>query len=236
VPFIGHNEGVGIFPAPGFFAKEVLIQMGQYYRPTVIAPDNRILVLDPHAFGSGAKLTEHSWVGNDFVSAVCSLIYRSPKQVAWIGDYAYQDYAECDEAYTKAMPPDRFQEYYDAAWGEAPEGLPPKLFSKRDLEILSQDTKGMYLVNHDKRVCLDMAAYIRDNTVKGGTWDGWCMNPLPLLTACGNGRGGGDYGEDYPGYENVGAWAFDRLEYADQVPGGYTEEEYCFDEHEEATA
>lgn len=40
----------------------------------------------------------------------------------------------------------------------------------------------------------------------------WCVNPLPVLTACGNGRGGGDYRDDDD--INVGSWAFDLIEYS----------------------
>jgi hypothetical protein len=210
--------------------------MGQYYRPILIAPDGRVLTLRPQAFDDLSKLTEHSWIYNEFVGAVCSLIYKSPKRVAWIGDYAYQEYEECDEAYTKAMPFDEFRKFYDVAWGESDNDLSASLFSKRDFATLSSDTKGMFLVNHSRRVRIDMTAYIRENTVRGGDWDGWCANPLPLLTACGNGRGGGDFRKGSVGYENIGIWAFDRLEYTDAVPADYDTVAYCFNEHEKATA
>jgi hypothetical protein len=210
--------------------------MGQYYRPAIIAPDGRILILEPHAFDGGAKLTEHSWISNWLVNAVYSLIYKSPKRVAWIGDYAYQDYNPAEEPYARVMPLRKFKKYYNAAWGKKYKALPIALFSKSDLTILNHDTQGMFLVNHSQSIYIDIAAYIRDNTVKGGGWEGWCMNPLPLLTACGNGRGGGDYGRDYPGYADVGVWAFDSLEYTDKAPDGYTEAKYYFDEHKEATA
>jgi hypothetical protein len=81
-----------------------------------------------------------------------------------------------------------------------------------------------------------MAAFIRENTARGGDWDGWCMNPLPLLTACGNGRGGGDFGDCHVGYEDVGTWAFDWLEYTRTPPPDYEAVMYYFNEHEAATA
>jgi hypothetical protein len=210
--------------------------MGHYYKPVIIAPDGRVLVLSAHDFGSFSKLTEHSWISNKFVNAVYSLIYKSPKRVAWIGDYACDDYNPENEPYARAMPLDAFQKYYDAAWSEDREVLPAAFFSKHDLTILDHCTTGTYLVNHTKRVYIDMAAYIRDCTTSGGHWDGWCMNPLPLLTACGNGRGGGDYGKNHPGCEDIGVWAFDRLEYTDKAPAGYIEAEYYFNEHEGAAA
>jgi hypothetical protein len=210
--------------------------MGQYYVPTLIAPDGRMLTLNPRAFDNGAKLTEHSWISNELVNAALSLILESPKRVAWIGDYACDDYNPDGEAYAKAMPLEEFQKFYDAAWKEDKEPVHPKFFSKRDFGILDFDTKGMFLVNHDKCLYIDMAAFIRANTSKGGNWNGWCMNPLPLLTACGNGRGGGDYYKERIGYNDIGIWAFDNLEYTARVPGGYTEAVYYFDEHKEADA
>ena len=207
--------------------------MGQYYCPTIITPDGRVLSISPHAFDHGAKLTEHSWISNDFVNAAYSLIFKSPKRVAWIGDYAKDEYETCGEAYTKALPFDQFTEYYDASWGKDREGLPTNLFSKKDLAILNHDVKKMYLVNHSKQFYIDLESFIRDNTTKGGNWDGYCMNPLPLLTACGNGRGGGDYHEDRIGHEYIGIWAFDSLEYTDQLPDSYTEAIFYFNEDSE---
>lgn len=210
--------------------------MGQYYKPVLITSDGRFLSINSHAFDNGAKLTEHSWISNDYVNAVYSLIYKSPKRVAWIGDYAEQEYETCGEAYTQAMPFEQFQKYYELAWGEERTELASGLFSKRDLTVLDYDTKGMFLVNHDKRVCIDMTVFIQENTTKGGSWDGWCMNPLPLLTACGNGRGGGDYHEGHIGYENIGIWAFECLEYTNKAPDGYAEEKFYFNEDGVATA
>jgi hypothetical protein len=214
--------------------------MGQYYRPIIITPDGSRQMLISHAFGrSGSKLTEHSWISNEFVNAVISLIHNTPQKVAWIGDYAYQQYGEDEnEAYAKIMPLNEFQKYYDSVWGEDREdqdGLAPNLFSSRDLEILGYGTKGMFIVNHDKQEYINMTVYIRDNTSKGGSWDGWCMNPLPLLTACGNGRGGGDFRENCVGFEDIGIWAFDTLEYTAKMPESYNEAIFYFDEHREVT-
>jgi hypothetical protein len=72
-----------------------------------------------------------------------------------------------------------------------------------------------YLVNHDTRQYVD-----KD---KAGD-----VHPLPLLTAEGNGRGGGDYrggNEDL-----VGIWARDILSAEHEVPAGFAELLVCFDE------
>lgn len=88
----------------------------------------------------------------------------------------------------------------------------------------------MYLINHSTKEYLDLDLYIDRCTVKDGNWVGYCVNPLPLLTACGNDRGGGDFhnSPNSVGYENVGIWTFDLLELANLRPENYTEAYYSF--------
>ena len=69
-----------------------------------------------------------------------------------------------------------------------------------------------YILNYDKKVYLDCNKY--KEASKDG--DGWVIHPLPLLTALGNGLGGGDYSginEDA-----VGNWAGDELEIISEKP------------------
>jgi hypothetical protein len=58
-----------------------------------------------------------------------------------------------------------------------------------------------YLVNHTKKV------YVKKNAG---------LHPLSLLTAEGNGRGGGDY--DGPNMEMVGTWARDVISMENEAP------------------
>jgi len=202
--------------------------MGQYYTPLIISVDKQITTLRSFDFGSGMKLTEHSWIGNELVNAVYSLIFGKPKKVAWIGDYAMDDYYASKDAYTKAMPLEEFEHFYTAAWGEDAKRMPSKQFTRKGLNLLAHDTKGTYLINHSKKAFISLEEYIRGSTVKGGVFEGYCLNPLPLLTACGNGRGGGDYHREHTGYTDVGTWAFDLLEYSEMKPFDYYQAEYHF--------
>jgi hypothetical protein len=90
--------------------------MGQCCRAAAIASDGRVLVLRPGDFGGSRKLAEHSWVGGEFVNAAYSLIFKSPKQLAWIGDCACDEHGGRGEAHALAMPPNQFQKFHDAAW------------------------------------------------------------------------------------------------------------------------
>lgn len=182
---------------------------------------------DPDSWGalfSGLKLTEHSWLKNDYVNGVVERIWDNPCRVAWVGDYATgeDDFASID-GYS--------EEVYRKVWPYTEDkGLPELAFPARP----SIHVDG-YLVNLDKCEYIDLARYQEvASYVPRWSDDGpaWCMHPLPLLTAIGNGRGGGDYHHSHPNADKVGAWAMDRIEYvsADDKPQGMTDktEDYIF--------
>ena len=207
--------------------------MGQYYSPLVIDKSSNTKKLMSWPFDSGAKLMEHSWIGNSYVNAVYALIHNNPCKVAWIGDYSNNPYNPDDDAYARALPHDKFSEFFNLVWGEnSKESLHPNDFTKEQLSLVNRKTSGMYIINHSRKCYLELGAYIQRATVESGDMKGWCTNPLPLLTACGNDRGNGDFDEGNIGHENIGIWAFDELEYSDKMPQGYTEEHFCFIERD----
>jgi len=202
--------------------------MGQYYTAVVIDENDRISKLWPHNFDNGAKLTEHSWIGNNFVNAVYSMINNRRRKVAWIGDYADDPYEPEEDFYAATMPLTEFMSIYNLAYDDGPK-LGEKGFFKKELSCLDYDTKGMYLVNHDRTEYIDIAEYIQNSSVQDKNDDyPWCLSPLPLLTACGNDRGGGDFRNGQVGYDNIGTWAFQWVEYTDKLPEGYTKANYRF--------
>jgi len=207
--------------------------MGQYYHALVIDELNNVAKLSPHDFDSYAKLTEHSWISNPFVNAAYSLIRNQRRRVAWIGDYSLRPYAPEEDAYARALPFREFAALYEIAQGESDvPSIKNSAFFRQDLECLMYYTKHMFLLNHSQSLYIDIADYIRRSIDA----EGWCLSPLPLLTACGNGRGGGDFFEGHSGIEHVGTWAFDWVEYIDYVPGGYTELPVRFAEDARAAA
>ena len=193
--------------------------MGQYYSALVIDEQNNVAKLSPDAFDSYFKLTEHSWISNPFVNAVYSLIRNRRRRVAWIGDYSLEPYNPEDNAYARALPLREFADLYEIAQGESDlPSMKRSAFFRHDVECLMHYTKGMFLLNHSRSLYIDIAEYIRRSTDA----EGWCLSPLPLLTACGNGRGGGDFDKEHSGFEHIGTWAFDWVEYTDHAPEGYT--------------
>ena len=166
--------------------------MGQYYKP--ICVDLKQWLLSHDYDHTGLKLMEHSWVGNDFVGAVMSLMVKGGawfrKRIVWAGDYFGNDtdevcYFKQSEEWDKIQP----------------------------TECMSIEMqKKAKLVNHTKKL------YVRYDEMP--VHDGWIVNPLPLLTALGNGRGGGDYYDEFPDCDKVGAWAGDELSIEFAVPKG----------------
>lgn len=54
----------------------------------VIHEGKKLYRVYSHDFGSGFKLTEHSYIGNGFVNVVCNYIVDNAVRLWWCGDYA----------------------------------------------------------------------------------------------------------------------------------------------------
>lgn len=212
--------------------------MGQYYIPTLINANSVINTLNSHRYNNGLKLMEHSYIGNKFVNAVCTLLWKNPTRLAWIGDYSDDEYGD---PYEKKLPREEFMDYYKAAWSEESSAAE---VHPRPRNVVTMKSR-RYIVNHTRRCYINLREYIargkwteRGCYVNGQynpdeTWD-MCVHPLPLLTACGNDRGGGDYHEGHPNYNRVGEWAFDLIECTDRKPEGYDKLDIIFTEQEQA--
>lgn len=157
--------------------------MGQYYMP-VIKRGNVLRRVYSHDFGNGLKLMEHSYVDNNFVNVVANEIVDSPAQLYWLGDYA-----EPIDFSSGSM----FTRIYNYAWRRSRN-------QRTTVEVKNEVfdwTKDWYYINTTKKEYVLMP--------KPGDW---VYTPISLLTAIGNGRGGGDY----RGCNNmVGYWAGDKV-------------------------
>lgn len=187
--------------------------MGQYYKP-VLKQDGIIKVFSMDVIGddgwNGAKLMEHSWWDNSFLRAIGSKLYKKRGQVSWVGDYS--DY----DSYKKLTRKTFKEVSYSKIWGN--EALPEHSIEPSEFRF---DNK--FICNHTKKKYLDLKYYYEDSDA-----DGWCINPLSLLTALGNGAGGGDYAGDFE--DVVGTWAWDEISIEDIVPSDYCPIEIYFKE------
>jgi len=163
--------------------------MGQYYKPVILEKGHgRFKVMAwgySHEFGSGLKLTEHSWVGNNFVAIIENYLFRNPQRLVWAGDYANPEKDSKINIYNKCSNV---------------EGR--KIIDKK----LAKHKKNLrFIINHSKKEFVDLT-HLSPTQVGN---DIWYLHPMSLLTAEGNGQGGGDYwGKDE---KKVGMWARDVI-------------------------
>lgn len=111
---------------------------------------------------------------------------------------------------------------------EVPKGKPLWDYDFKNVAPLT----AKYIINHDTKEFVDKSKMPKDG-------DGWKLHPLPLLTAEGNGRGGGDYHSEYPNYDKVGIWSRALLEVVTRksdIPKDYKEYNIYFIEKKLATA
>lgn len=185
--------------------------MGQYYSALVKRGDtikNYNIQVEGYKEGdeidydkyNGIKLLEHSYWRNPFMLAMTAELYRHKARVAWVGDYASHYRFERDDA------PDP-RTLCELAW----EKIPQEPIAEQDMTL-----EDMVLVNHTKKQYVKGNEYYEYNKFKWGDDTPWsCIHPLSLLTACGNGLGGGDYRGDLPDENLVGYWCWDEISVED---------------------
>lgn len=176
--------------------------MGQYYKACYQEKTTkRWKGFTAWDFGSGAKLTEHYFIGNYFVEHLMDTIFRSPKRVVWAGDYADKEEPYKDDQ-------DKGDDYnlYHLCVNRGP---------RKKLKHSTEEFR--FIINHDKKAIIDLSK------VEPDKW-GWKINPLPILTADGNGRGNGDYHGTLMCL--VGIWARDLIE-VDSVNSTDYKEVHC---------
>ena len=130
-------------------------------------------------------------------------LYNKLGRVIWCGDYADEpddfDFPKCSAAYVPS---------YGEVWGDKVQNSTSTDFKLDDKFLINYDTKEFVNLNEYKRASTDK--------------HGWCIHPLPLLTAVGNGRGGGDFHEGNIGFEHVGIRAWHLLSISDDAPKDFT--------------
>lgn len=165
--------------------------MGQYYN-AMIQINGKNDVFNHYVDGEYmmAKLMEHSWWENAFVLAVASKLWRTKGRLAWVGDYADEEDANWKDEFKAAHGGDEAS----------------KVLTYNGFRL-----EGKIFINHDKKIFIDLDKYkekLKDFE--------WIINPVSLLTAVGNGKGGGDFYKSGRGYELVGTWTWDIVEITDE--------------------
>ena len=164
--------------------------MGQYYSPVIYnEEDNTFKNYCCYDYGNGAKLMEHSYIGNNFAETVLKQLYKAPRRLAWVGDYAEVD--DIKHQLTEAFINASFKRNLRRK---------PKVINRWESSF------PMVYVNYSKKEYINIKKYVLNNGADN--W-GLIIHPIPLLTAIGNGKGGGDY----RGINDnlIGRWACDII-------------------------
>ena len=201
--------------------------MGQYYRGVILGKTskkrNKFIVRKAfccYVHGNGAKLMEHSYVGNYYVKEYEHSLANEfdGYPFVWVGDYADAKFGE-DDGFTKA------HEYIDTLVHRAAikRGYRPNKNREgeyfNDYETIYSNDKRLqdltpydelptykYIINYTKKQFVRIPKETRELTI----------HPLPLLCADGNGRGGGDYSGT--NMKAIGIWAYDRIGVSNEIP------------------
>ena len=230
--------------------------MGQYYKCVILKNDwketNKPVraALSSYDFDNGAKLMEHSYVHNKYVSAFMHLVHeldtdQSGLPCVWCGDYADTFATEGLPLIERINPDTQESEVVGGfqACNEACDWM-GEYGDKKSNEYLDviELVKGApkhyynYIINHTKKQYVEVPKY--DKTK-------WQIHPLPILLSDGNGRGSGDYCNEicinpeetdyckrkYVKKHNaqfVGLWAYDTISVTNSKADtkGYTKIEW----------
>ena len=187
--------------------------MGQYYRIAFKRKgDRKAKVNDRKVDGVDdyimAKLREHGYLGTYICKAVANILANGRTRLAWVGDYA-------DDGDLRQITSEDLNK--DMVWGKNPKHT----FTDTDFNYV-----GKFLVNHTKKVYISFNEYIAH-----AKDDEYILSPFTILTAVGNGQGGGDYfGKNA---EMAGDWAWDELSIEKSAPDGYEPMDVFFGEDED---
>lgn len=168
--------------------------MGQYYTPILVnfANKDKIKTFLCYDYNNGAKLMEHSYLGNSFVEVVVKQLINKPQNMAWVGDYAEVEDVEREDQKQWVEKFIKFRSEEE------------KYYKKPRIGVM-ENSFNLCFINHTLKEYFYMSDYAMANNNYG-----WIIHPLPLLTAIGNGKGGGDYRGTNTNL--VGRWACNLIE------------------------
>lgn len=180
--------------------------MGQYYKAIVQATkynENREeikkqFVISPFNFNEGLKLCENAYKKSPLVKFVTNFMYHLNQedwktQLVWLGDYANQSFGNIDL-------------YVDLKENQVKLNVEDGVIVSAMVDgfdgVIDMTKDHHYLVNHDRN------EYINTSENVGA------YSQLALLSADGNGKGGGDYWG--ANWREVGLWRYHDITIMDK--------------------
>ena len=209
--------------------------MGQYYNPTCIPKREYVY---SHDYDNGLKLMEHSYINNNFVEIVMAMLFEAKLSkeyrvkltdgrygisemigswaglpFVWAGDYADPEIKKSTMHSARVIEENGltgdnvYRNIYDLASKE----------KKADFNLRGF-TVGQYFLFHIYNLDKQEYVVMKDYLINANINYGFIVHPLPLLTADGNGRGGGDFRGDST---DVGRWKKDRIVVSERKPADF---------------
>ena len=201
--------------------------MGQYYLAVLEMEKGKPIVQNNYTKENSKsekqytylKLLEHSWWKNPYVTGIAKRIYNKIGRIAWVGDYA--EYIT-DEI--KSYDNEVCKLSTSEVWQGKNKKTKPFVMSPKNFTL-----NNTVFINHSRKEFIDLEKYFNLSVSD----DGWCINPVSLMTGIGNNQGGGDYYDKYVNFEYVGRWCYDLLEIKNKdifISNGYKEIEVYFND------
>lgn len=171
------------------------------------------------------KLTEHSYLANEYCLDILTLISDEWKgdRIIHVGDYAEGNDDTTTSELISEIEKDNNLEQSVYSWGQTFKETAPKRVNK----------KIRYVYNLNRKEYIDLEKQpiqwccIDDNKILFAKF-----NAFALLIGCGNGLGGGDYFGIND--RKIGLWAGDKFESSSTLLNEYAnfkEQKYIFDEY-----
>jgi hypothetical protein len=186
--------------------------MGQYYKLVILNsrkksyPNKKKVAayLTSWDYDNGAKLMEFSWIGNNFVGTLESLINKENGKYAYYPIIVAGDYADEEPYSLNGEKLNLYDIATDYGTKIGPQDAPePKHYR--------------YIINEDKKVFIDCERVKISDTYtndKGEVYE-YRVHPLPILCCDGCGRGNGDYRGNH---REIGAWKRNVVVVSDHRP------------------
>ena len=139
--------------------------MGSYYEATIQREDGTPKRYCTHDVDNGLKLMEHSYIGNEYVDRIMSMLIGEPGRLSWVCDYS-DEHIWC--------------------WDKTDEA------SKEEfLEDSMRIEPTYFILNHDEKQFIDIEKLEK---IERKESEDWPINPITLLTnSSDSSLGGGDY-------------------------------------------
>ncbi len=168
--------------------------MGAYYMAT-IAKNGEVKMYSTHDVDNGLKLMEHSYIENEYVERIMSMLQETPGHLTWLCDY---------------------YEGPGLTWGNVEEATKEEFLE--DSDYIDSD---YFVLNLTQNLCIDIDEAYKLSRKASTSWP---IHPLPILCNSNEqSQGGGDFHQEDSRRATWKGDLIQIVLTADDVPEGFTD-------------